>query len=437
MTLAQSFTWSGKFFEVLLQIKKPAEFISFINLIELFIGSFTFFFQGLASFVKYDEIDRAPEEKARGITINACHVEFSSCKRHYAHTDCPGHIDYIKNMISGTSQMDGAVLVVAATDGTMPQTQEHLQLAKQIGVDHVVVYINKADQVDTEMVELVELEVRDLLNEYGFNGDDVPIITGSALCALEEGDTELGENSIKKLVEAIDTYIPTAIRDTSGPFQMPVENAVTVPGRGTVIIGTLQQGSVKKNENVELIGYGKSFKSTASDIQVFKKSVDHANAGENVGILLRGMRKELVDRGMYLCVPDSLQQYDNFEAQIYVRMKSEGGRSKPIMNNYINQLFSDTWDIACLVSVAEDTLMVMPGDTGAVNILLRKPMIMKEGTRFIIRENQFTSITGIVTKCLPMSTRKISGFNKEKQVSYFIESNAGVVRNKRAKRKSK
>ena len=286
-------------------------------------------------FVKYDDIDRAPEEKARGITINSTHVQYETENRHYAHTDCPGHIDYVKNMITGTSQMDGAILVIAATDGTMPQTREHLLLARQIGVERIVVYINKADVVDSEMLELVEIEARELLEEYGFDSMNTAIVAGSALMALKGDKPDIGKESILKLMEAIDSTVPTPKRDLSGPFYMPVESSVSVPGRGTVAVGTVVQGMLKKGQEVELLGHGNAIKTAASDIHIFRKSVPRCTAGDNIGVLLRGVKSDLVQRGMFLCQPGSMKQFDTFEAQIYVLTKAEGGRSKPVMDQYI------------------------------------------------------------------------------------------------------
>ena len=286
-------------------------------------------------FVKYEDIDRAPEEKARGITINSTHVQYETKSRHYAHTDCPGHIDYVKNMITGTSQMDGAILVIAATDGTMPQTREHLLLAKQIGVEQIVVYINKADIVDNEMLELVEIEARELLEEYGFDSQNTAIVAGSALMALNGDKPDIGKESILKLMEAIDSTIPTPKRDLSGPFYMPVESSVSVPGRGTVAVGTVAQGVLEKGQEVELLGHGNSIKTAASDIHIFRKSVPQCAAGDNIGVLLRGVKSELVQRGMFLSEPGYMKQFDTFEAQVYVLTKAEGGRSKPVMDQYI------------------------------------------------------------------------------------------------------
>ncbi|KAJ8303909.1 hypothetical protein KUTeg_017492 [Tegillarca granosa] len=300
--------------------------------------------EGKANYIKYDDIDRAPEEKKRGITINQCHVQYETDKRHYAHTDCPGHIDYIKNMIIGTSQMDGAILVVAATDGTMPQTREHLLLAKQIGIKNIIIYINKADVVDNEMLELVELEIRELLTEFGFDGESAPVICGSALNALNDENEEIGKQSILKLLDAIDKHVTVPERDLSGPFYLPIESSVTVPGRGTVGIGTVVQGEIKKGSALELLGFGNTIKTVASDIHVFQKSVPSCKAGENVGILLRGVKRELVSRGMFLCEPKSQNQYNAFKAQIYVLRKDEGGRSKPIKDGYQQLIYCKTLD---------------------------------------------------------------------------------------------
>ena len=390
--------------------------------------------EGKSNFVKYDEIDRAPEEKARGITINAAHVEYETENRHYAHTDCPGHVDYVKNMITGTSQMDGAILLVAATDGQMPQTREHLLLAKQIGVEHVVVYINKADQVDSELLELVEVEIRELLSEYGYDGAATPVVHGSALCALQDTHPEIGRDSIKSLMAAIDSHIPTPTRDTSGPFCMPVESSFTVPGRGTVAIGTLMQGVIKKGEECHVLGFGNSLKTSISDLQVFRKSVSNAKAGDNVGILLRNIKPEFVQRGMFICQPDSLQQNDSFEVQLYVLLKSEGGRSKPLTNNYIQMMYSNTWNISCCVKIPDDKTMIMPGDASSASIVLRKPMVIREGQRFTIRENHITTVTGVVTKALPNTEEKIVGFNYERPRSIKIEGNAYLVMKNRGKR---
>lgn len=389
---------------------------------------------GNAKYVSYDTIDRAPEEKKRGITINSTHVEYSTESRHYAHTDCPGHIDYVKNMITGASQMDGTILVVAATDGTMPQTREHLLLAKQIGIEKVVVYINKADAVDIELMELVELEIRELLTEYGFDGQNTPVIYGSALRALDGTDDEIGKNSISKLLNAVDDYIDIPERNTSGPFCLPVEGSVSIPGRGSVVIGTVLQGAANKGSDCELIGFGNQIKTAASDIQVFRKSVPSCKAGDNVGILLRGVKSEFIQRGMFLVQTGSVKQHDTFEATIYVLTKSEGGRSKPITDQYIQNMFSKTWNIACCVKVFEEKPMLMPGDSTTVQIILRKPMVLQLGQRFTVRENYITALTGIITKHLPPTDLKIVGFNYERPRTHRIEGNSWLVMKNRAKR---
>ena len=333
--------------------------------------------------------------------------------------------------------MDGSILVVAATDGTMPQTREHLLLARQIGVKNIVVYVNKLDQVDSEMAELVELEVRELLSDFGYDGDNTPVIAGSALYALDDRNPEIGRESILKLVEAIDDHINPPVRDLSGPFYIPLESGFTVSGRGTVVVGTVQQGSVTRGEEVHLLGYGNDIKTVPSDIQVFRKSVETAKAGDHVGILLRGIKRELVQRGMMLCQPGSLKQHNHFEAHVYVRTKSEGGRSKPITTDYINQVFSDTWDIAGCVRLPEDMTMAMPGDTCVCTVALRKPMVVQTGTRFMVRENQFTALTGVVTKLLPPFEDEIIGFNKEKVKVAKVEGNNSTVIRRRMRQKNK
>ncbi|XP_017783779.1 PREDICTED: elongation factor Tu [Nicrophorus vespilloides] len=354
---------------------------------------------GLADFVSYDSIDRAPEEKARGITINAAHVGYSTKKRHYAHTDCPGHADYIKNMISGASQMDGAILVVAADDGQMPQTREHLLLAKQVGVKNIVVFINKADLVDNEVLELVELEIRELMSDFGFDGDKSPVVFGSALKALN-GD-EVWEKSVKQLLDVIDDYIPTPSRDVSSPFMLPIDNAFSVPGRGTVVVGTIGRGTMKKGAEAELLGFNNKMKTIVNDIQVFKKSLPQAIAGENVGILLRGIKLKQVQRGMLLCAMNSQKVSNRFKASIYFLTKSEGGRSKPVTTKYIQQLFSKTWNVSCRIDLDDNVNMIMPGDHCTVDITLIWKMVMTSGQAFTIRENNITVATGIITETLP------------------------------------
>ncbi|GJQ76381.1 hypothetical protein Trydic_g2099 [Trypoxylus dichotomus] len=355
---------------------------------------------GLASYVSYDQIDKAPEEKARGITINAAHVGYSTQKRHYAHTDCPGHADYVKNMISGASQMDGAILVVAANDGQMPQTREHLLLAKQVGVGKIIVFVNKADLVDQEVLDLVELEIRELLSDFGFDGDNAPIINGSALLALNGDKSELGEKSVRQLLEAIDLYIPDPQRDFTSPFMLPIDNVFNVPGRGTVVIGTITKGIIKRNDEAELLGFDTCTKTIITDIQVFKKSVPQAKAGDNVGALLRGIKLKAVDRGMLVCAVGSEKLSNRFKATVYFLSRSEGGRSKPILSKYIQQLFSKTWNAPCRIDLDENVGMIMPGDHAEVYLTLQWKMVMTASQPFTIRENNITVATGIITETL-------------------------------------
>ncbi|KAG8232767.1 hypothetical protein J437_LFUL012906 [Ladona fulva] len=354
--------------------------------------------EGLAKFISYDEIDRAPEEKARGITINATHVEYSTKLRHYAHTDCPGHADYIKNMISGASQMDGAVIVVAADDGPMPQTREHLLLAKQVGVEKVVVFINKADVVNEDVIELVEIEMRELLSGFGFDGVETPVVVGSALLALKGDSSPLGEQSIKSLLNALDEHIPKPTRDTKSPFLLPVDNAFTVPGRGTVVTGTLTRGILRKNAEGELLGFDEHIKTSVADVQIFKKSVSKAVAGDNLGALLRGVRITSVQKGMLFCESKSVSISNHFIANVYFLSRSEGGRSKPIMSRYIQQLFSKTWNIPCRIDLMEGNEMIMPGENVCVYLTLLKKMVMLPGQSFTIRENNVTVGTGIISE---------------------------------------
>ena len=316
---------------------------------------------GHANFVDYDKIDSAPQERARGITINASHVGYQSSVRRYAHTDCPGHKDFIKNMICGASQMDGAILVVAATDGPMPQTTEHISLAKALGVEKLIVYINKADIVDDEMLELVEIEVRELLDQYGYESEHCPVISGSALCALKNTNEKIGKESILRLVNAMDSHISLPNRDINAPLMLPLEGAFTVGGRGTVAIGTIARGTLTKGDKLHLVGFGRKMDTTASDIQRFKQSVSSAEAGDNVGVLVKGVKKELIDRGMCLCKPNSVTLTNYFEAQLYVRTKDEGGRSKPIKDNYQQVLYMDLFSIPCLLELPSDRNMIMPG----------------------------------------------------------------------------
>ncbi|XP_066142649.1 elongation factor Tu-like [Euwallacea fornicatus] len=356
---------------------------------------------GLAKYVSYEEIDRAPEEKARGITINACHVGYCTKTRDYAHTDCPGHADYIKNMISGASQMDGAVLVVAATDGPMPQTREHLLLAKQVGVMKIVVYINKVDLVDEEIVELVDLEIRELLEDFGFDGEGAPIILGSALQALEGKDTDIGTRSIQKLLDALDSYIPPPQQDVTSPFMLPIDNALSVPGRGTVVVGTLSRGVLKKGAEADLLGFDINVKTSVSDVQIFKKSLPEAKAGENIGVLLRNIKVKDIKRGMLLCQRKSVNLSNSFKASIYFLSKAEGGRSKPVTGKYCQQLYSKTWTVACRIDLDDSVGMIMPGEHGNIKLTLLWKMVMMQGQQFTIRENNMTVATGIITETLP------------------------------------
>ncbi|XP_045455023.1 elongation factor Tu-like [Melitaea cinxia] len=355
---------------------------------------------GSSKYVSYDEIDKAPEEKARGITINAAHVGYSTKNRHYAHTDCPGHADYIRNMISGASQMDAAILVVAANDGPMPQTREHLLLAKQVGIKYILVYINKVDLVGQDIIELVEIEMREMLSDFGFNGSATPLIFGSALKALNDDESEIGAPSIRKLLNTIDDYVPPIIRDLESPFLMPIDNAFTVPGRGTVVVGTIKRGIMKKNDEAELMGFGFNIKTTLSDIQIFRSSVLEAIAGDNVGVLLRGMKIRSVETGMLLCAARSVTLSNHYKAKIYFLSRSEGGRKKPIFSKYSQQMFSGTWNVACRIDLEPSMEMMMPGDHADVYLTLLEGMVMTEGQPFTIRENNVTVATGIVTEAL-------------------------------------
>ena len=351
----------------------------------------------------YDQIDNAPEERARGITIATAHVEYESEARHYAHVDCPGHADYIKNMITGAAQMDGAVLVVSAADGPMPQTREHILLARQVGVPHIVVYLNKADMVDdAELVELVEMEVRELLDKYEFPGDDTPVIVGSALKALEGDDSEVGLGSIRKLVEALDSFIPVPERPVDQPFLMPVEDVFSISGRGTVVTGRVEQGVVKVGGEVEIVGLKKTEKTTVTGVEMFRKLLDEGRAGDNVGVLLRGVKREDVERGQVLCAPGSLTPHTVFDAEVYVLSKDEGGRHTPFFKGYRPQFYFRTTDVTGSVEWpdAAGVEMVMPGDNIKMKVELIAPIAMKEGLRFAIREGGRTVGAGVVTKIL-------------------------------------
>ncbi len=352
----------------------------------------------LNPFTPFDEIDKAPEERQRGITISIAHVEYQTENRHYAHVDCPGHADYIKNMITGAAQMDGAILVVAATDGPMPQTREHVLLARQVGVPALVVALNKCDMVDDEeLIELVEMEVRELLSEYEFPGDDIPVVRVAAFPALN-GDAKWGE-SVAELMQAVDDYIPTPERDTDKPFLMPVEDVFTITGRGTVITGRIERGIVKVNEEVELVGIrDKSQKTTVTGVEMFRKLLDEGQAGENVGLLLRGTKREDVERGMVVVKPGTTTPHTNFEASVYILSKEEGGRHTPFFNNYRPQFYFRTTDVTGVVTLPEGTEMVMPGDNTEMSVELIQPIAMDEGLRFAIREGGRTVGAGRVTK---------------------------------------
>jgi len=360
--------------------------------------------KGLSEKRTFDSIDNAPEERERGITIATAHVEYSTENRHYAHVDCPGHADYVKNMITGAAQMDGAILVVAATDGPMPQTREHILLARQVGVPKVVVYMNKVDMVDDpELLELVEVELRDLLNEYEFPGDDIPIIQGSALQALEAAASDVPAdderlNSIWELMEAVDSYIPIPERDTDKPFIMPVEDVFSITGRGTVATGRVERGQVKIQEEVELIGLGLHKKTVVTGIEMFRKELDSALAGDNAGILLRGIDKDEIERGMVLAKPGSITPHTNFEGEVYVLSKDEGGRHTPFFNGYRPQFYFRTTDVTGVATLPEGTEMVMPGDNVKLVIELISEIAMDEGLRFAIREGGRTVGAGVVTK---------------------------------------
>ncbi|KAF0301671.1 Elongation factor Tu, mitochondrial [Amphibalanus amphitrite] len=356
--------------------------------------------KGSAQAKKYDEIDNAPEEKARGITINAAHIEYATDARHYSHTDCPGHADYIKNMITGTSQMEGAVLVVAATDGVMPQTQEHMLLAKQIGIEKMVVFINKVDAADEEMVELVEMEIRELLDKMGYDGEGTPVIKGSALCALEEKSPEIGQQAIEQLMSAIDTYIPTPERALDKPFMMPVEGVYTITGRGTVVTGRLERGTVKKGTECEFFGYNKQTKTTITGIEMFHQTLEVAHAGDQLGALVRGVKRDDIRRGMVMCKPGTMKAHDNVKAQVYVLKKDEGGRARPFTSFIQLQMFSKTWDCAAQV-VVNDKEMAMPGEDAALSLRMHRPMVLEKGQRFTLRDGNTTLGTGVITEVLP------------------------------------
>ncbi|MAT65843.1 MAG: elongation factor Tu [Gammaproteobacteria bacterium] len=352
-------------------------------------------------FRAYDQIDNAPEERARGITIATAHVEYETDARHYAHVDCPGHADYVKNMITGAAQMDGAILVVSAADGPMPQTREHILLARQVGVPSIVVYMNKADQVDDpELLELVEMEIRDLLSSYDFPGDDTPIITGSALKALEGDTSEIGVPSIEKLLEALDSYIPVPERPVDQPFLMPIEDVFSISGRGTVVTGRIERGIVKVGDEVEIVGIRDTTKTTVTGVEMFRKLLDSGEAGDNVGVLLRGTKRDDVERGQVLCVPGSITPHTKFECEVYVLSKDEGGRHTPFFNGYRPQFYFRTTDVTGACDLPEGVEMVMPGDNVKMTVSLIAPIAMEEGLRFAIREGGRTVGAGVVSKII-------------------------------------
>ncbi len=352
-------------------------------------------------FKAYDQIDAAPEERARGITIATAHVEYRSAKRHYAHVDCPGHADYVKNMITGAAQMDGAILVVSAADGPMPQTREHILLARQVGVPYIVVFLNKADMVDdAELLELVEMEVRELLSSYDFPGDDIPIVVGSALKALEGDTSNLGEEAIVKLVEAMDNYFPIPEREIEKPFLMPIEDVFTISGRGTVVTGRIERGVVKVNDEIEIVGITDTTKTTCTGVEMFRKLLDQGQAGDNVGVLLRGTKREDVQRGQVLAKTGSITPHTTFEAEVYILSKEEGGRHTPFFTEYRPQFYFRTTDVTGAVTLPEGVEMVMPGDNIKLQVKLISPIAMEEGLRFAIREGGRTVGAGVVAKIL-------------------------------------
>ena len=352
---------------------------------------------GGAEFSAYDQIDKAPEERARGITISTAHVEYETANRHYAHVDCPGHADYVKNMITGAAQMDGAILVVSAADGPMPQTREHILLARQVGVPALCVFMNKVDQVDDEeLLELVEMEIRELLSSYDFPGDDIPIVRGSALAALEDSNETIGREAIKSLMEAVDAYIPQPERPKDQPFLMPIEDVFSISGRGTVVTGRIERGIVNVGEEIEIVGLKDTVKTTCTGVEMFRKLLDQGEAGDNVGVLLRGTKREDVERGQVLCKPGSIAPHTEFKCEAYVLTKDEGGRHTPFFSNYRPQFYFRTTDVTGSVELPEGTEMVMPGDNIAMTVTLIAPIAMDEGLRFAIREGGRTVGAGVV-----------------------------------------
>ena len=353
---------------------------------------------GGATFTAYDQIDKAPEERARGITISTAHVEYETKNRHYAHVDCPGHADYVKNMITGAAQMDGAILVVSAADGPMPQTREHILLARQVGVPALVVFLNKMDIADAELVELVELEVRELLTSYQFPGDDIPIIKGSAVAALEDKQPEIGEQAVLELMAAVDAYIPQPVRAMDRPFLMPIEDVFSISGRGTVVTGRIERGVVNVGDEVEIVGIKTTVKTTVTGVEMFRKLLDRGEAGDNIGALLRGTKREDVERGQVLAKPGSITPHTKFKAEAYILTKEEGGRHTPFFTNYRPQFYFRTTDVTGVVQLPEGTEMVMPGDNVSMDVELIAPIAMDEGLRFAIREGGRTVGAGVVAK---------------------------------------
>jgi elongation factor Tu len=352
-------------------------------------------------YTPYDQIDKAPEERERGITISTAHVEYETPARHYAHVDCPGHADYVKNMITGAAQMDGAILVVSAADGPMPQTREHILLARQVGVPSLVVFLNKVDQVDdAELLELVEMEVRELLSSYDFPGDDIPVIKGSALAALEGKNPEIGENAVRELMKAVDDYIPQPERPIDGAFLMPIEDVFSISGRGTVVTGRIERGIVKVGEDLEIVGVKATQKTTCTGVEMFRKLLDEGRAGDNVGVLLRGTKREDVERGQVLAKPGSINPHTTFECEVYILSKEEGGRHTPFFANYRPQFYFRTTDVTGSVTLPEGTEMVMPGDNTKLTVELIAPIAMDEGLRFAIREGGRTVGAGVVAKVI-------------------------------------
>ena len=357
--------------------------------------------KGMASFMAYDQIDKAPEEKERGLTINIAHVEYETAKRHYAHVDCPGHADYVKNMITGAAQMDGAILVVSAADGPMPQTREHILLARQVGVPSMVVFLNKADAVDDkDLLELVELEVRELLSKYKFPGDEIPMVVGSALKALEGDTGEIGEAAIFKLMDAVDNYIPEPVRDVDKPFIMPVEDVFTISGRGTVVTGRVDRGIVRVGDQVEIVGFKDTQKTVATGVEMFRKLLDEGRAGDNIGVLLRGIKREEIERGQVLAKPGSITPHTKFNAEVLFLTKEEGGRHTPFFTGYRPQFYIRTTDVTGVVKLPEGAEMIMPGDNVTVEVELIVPVAIENGLRFAIREGGRTVGAGVVTNIL-------------------------------------